>query len=58
MFNSVAATGAGSGSIGVQALRPIIYLLCPGCSNRVEHQRGIPYPRITSPRCGSPLIRE
>lgn len=50
--------GRGPGRLGVNALGPGGYCVCPACGTKVEHQRGIPCTGLTCPKCGSPLARE
>jgi hypothetical protein len=49
--------GGGRGRMGGRSLGPGGYCVCPSCGNKAPHQRGIPCPRMTCPKCGSKMTR-
>jgi hypothetical protein len=50
--------GGGRGMGGGQARGPNGYCVCPNCSTKVPHQRGVPCFQVKCPKCGTLMVRE
>jgi len=48
----------GRGMGGGQAKGPNGYCVCPNCSAKVPHQRGVPCFQVKCPQCGTLMVRE
>ena len=49
--------GGGGGRMGGMGLGPGGECVCPGCGEKVAHQRGVPCYQQKCPKCGQAMTR-